>query len=155
VQIAILGRGEAHIESALRQASARFPQALAVRTDFDDGLAHRLEAGGDFFLMPSRYEPCGLNQMYSMRYGTPPVVRATGGLVDTVVDADRPEGTGFVFSEPAPQAFRRAIDRALAAYAKRGEVARLQRNGMRLDFSWDRSAAQYEAVYDRALRSNP
>jgi starch synthase len=153
VQIAILGRGEAHIESALREASARFPQALAVRTDFDDGLAHRLEAGGDFFLMPSRYEPCGLNQMYSMRYGTPPVVRATGGLVDTVIDADHPEGTGFVFSEPSPQAFRGALDRAFAAFARPGEVTRLQRNGMRQDFSWDRSAAHYESVYQMAFTS--
>jgi starch synthase len=152
-QVAVLGNGDAEIEGPLLAARRRHPRALAVRNGFDEGLAHRLEAGGDFFLMPSRYEPCGLNQMYSMRYGTPPVVRATGGLADTVVDAANPDGTGFVFQDFTAGALRRAIDRALEAYRKPGEVARLQGNGMRLDFSWERSAAEYERIYQHALRS--
>ena len=150
-QVAILGSGDADIDGPLRAATARYPRELAVRSGFDEGLAHRLEAGGDFFLMPSRYEPCGLNQMYSMRYGTPPVVRATGGLADTVVDAARPDGTGFVFTDFTSAALRQTIDRALTAYRQPGEVARLQHNGMRLDFSWERSAAAYEHVYERAF----
>jgi starch synthase len=150
-QLAILGNGDGDIEGPLRAASERHPRALVVRGGFDEGLAHRLEAGGDFFLMPSRYEPCGLNQMYSMRYGTLPVVRATGGLADTVVDAFQPRATGFVFHDFTADALRLAIDRALTAYGKPGEVARLQHNGMRRDFSWDRSAVEYERVYQRAV----
>jgi starch synthase len=151
-QLAILGRGDAAIESGLKEAAARHPHALAVRNGFDDVLAHRLEAGGDFFLMPSLYEPCGLNQMYSMRYGTPPIARATGGLIDTVIDAARPDGTGFVFADAASRSLRDAIDRALQAYRDPRTMERLQQNGMRRDFSWDRSAVAYEQVYQRVLR---
>jgi len=151
-QVAILGNGDGDIEAALQQARGRWPRSLALRNGFDEGLAHRMEAGGDFFLMPSRYEPCGLNQMYSMRYGTPPVARATGGLVDTVVDAARPDGTGFVFADFTSEALRSGIARALRAYRDPDELARLRQNGMGRDFSWDRSAAEYEGVYARVSR---
>jgi starch synthase len=150
-QVAVLGDGDSHIQTALAAAAARKPDALALRNGFHDGLAHRLEAGGDFFLMPSLYEPCGLNQMYSMRYGTPPVARTTGGLADTVFDAAGPDGTGFLFSEAEPRALSAALIRALAAYADPSALVRLRQNGMRRDFSWDRSAALYEEVYRRAL----
>ncbi len=153
--VAVLGNGDGGIETALQKAAARAPTAMALRNGFDDGLAHRLEAGGDFFLMPSLYEPCGLNQMYSMRYGTPPIVRATGGLIDTVTDAALPDGTGFVFADATSQALHAAIDRALAAFRIPATMARLQQNGMQRDFSWDRSALAYEDVYRRVVSAKP
>jgi len=114
-----------------------------VRIGFDNGLAHRIEAGADLFLMPSRYEPCGLNQMYSLRYGTVPVVRATGGLNDTIVDGS----TGFKFQEYTGQALLGAVRSAARAYANADEWRGMMLRGMRQDFSWGASAAAYAALY--------
>ncbi len=119
-----------------------------MRLGFDEGLAHRIEAGADVFLMPSRFEPCGLNQMYSLRYGTVPVVRAVGGLEDTVEDYDGwNRGTGFKFSAYHPAAFLLAVRRALEVHRDRRAWRGLVSRGMAEDFSWERSAAAYEALY--------
>jgi starch synthase len=148
----VLGTGDRRYEEMWRSLAAGHPAVVGARIGFDEGLAHLIEGGSDIFLMPSRFEPCGLNQMYSLRYGTVPVVRATGGLSDTVVDVD-PEtcqGTGFRFVEPAPEALLAALRRAIAAYGNRPLWRRIQKTGMRQDFSWDASARQYVAVYERA-----
>lgn len=152
VQIVLLGRGRADYEQSLAACARQHPRRIAVHLEFDDALAHWIEAGSDFFLMPSRYEPCGLNQMYSMRYGTIPVVRRTGGLADTVQDwdPDSLEGTGFLFDAYRSEAFLAAIRRACEVYARPEQLARLRRAGMRQDFSWGRSARSYRAVYERA-----
>jgi len=153
MQFALLGSGESRFEGAFQQLAKRFPDRAVVRIGFDEGLSHRLEAGGDFFLMPSKFEPCGLNQMYSLRYGTVPVVRATGGLDDTVIDIkdDAQNANGIKFSEYSGEALAHAIRKALALYAGSDLLAHYRRNGMSADFSWDRTAAAYEAVYRRAL----
>jgi starch synthase len=148
VQLAVLGSGNPAYEAALAAAARAFPGRMAVRLGFDEALAHRIEAGADVFLMPSRFEPCGLNQMYSLRYGTVPVVRAVGGLEDTVEDYDGwQRGTGFKFRDYHPQAFLLAVRRALEAHRDRRAWKGLQARGMAEDFSWDRSAATYEALY--------
>jgi starch synthase len=128
-----------------RQLAALRPAKFAVRIGYDDGLSHRIEAGADMFLMPSQYEPCGLSQIYSLRYGTVPIVRATGGLDDTV-DAE----TGFKFVEYAPEALQDAIAEALKAFTQRESWIARMRRGMAKDFSWDASAAEYQRLY-RAL----
>jgi starch synthase len=123
-----------------------------VEVGFDEALAHQIEGGADMFLMPSRFEPCGLNQMYSLRYGTVPIVRAVGGLADTVKDADKsPKGTGFVFQDYTPAALLEALQRALATFANRKKWRALQVAGMALDHSWDRSAREYVKIYKRAI----
>jgi starch synthase len=114
-----------------------------VRIGFDEGLSHLVEAGADLFLMPSRFEPCGLNQMYSQRYGTPPIVHATGGLTDTVEDGV----TGFIFSPMTAEIFLASIRRALAAYRNKQAWHTIQRNAMMRDFSWKKSAEDYLALY--------
>jgi starch synthase len=132
-----------------RQLQARRPDRVAVRIGFDERLAHLIEGGADMFLMPSWYEPCGLNQMYSLRYGTIPIVRGTGGLEDTVVDLDESpaEGTGFKFRDYRPGALTWAVERALTAFAAPKRWRAMQRNGMNRDFSWDVSAREYVKVY--------
>jgi len=132
----------------------RHPGRISVRLAFDNRLAHKIEAGADIFLMPSRYEPCGLNQIYSMKYGTVPVVRNTGGLADTVVDADRDpgRGTGFAFDRYDGQELKEAISRALAAYTDRKRWKAIVLRGMEQDFSWGASARQYADLYAKALR---
>lgn len=148
IQLVVLGRGNRAYEDAFRRAAAGRPDRLAVRIGFDEGLAHRIEAGADAFLMPSRYEPCGLNQLYSLRYGTLPVVRAVGGLEDTVEDYDGwRHGTGFKFREYAPHALMLAVRRALDTYRDRRAWQGLVLRGMAQDSSWDRSARSYEALY--------
>ena len=148
----LLGTGEPRYEQLWRDLAARYPERIGVRIGFDEGLAHRIEGGADIFLMPSHFEPCGLNQMYSLRYGTVPVVRATGGLIDTVRDVDGPagEGTGFTFTEYSAPALLNALARALRTYRDRAAWRRIQSTGMRQDFSWDASARQYAAAYERA-----
>jgi starch synthase len=142
----VLGSGEERYESMFRQLAADFPHKFGVRIGYDDGLAHRIEAGADMFLMPSRYEPCGLNQIYSLRYGTIPIVRATGGLDDTI-DTE----TGFKFSEYTGLALYDAIQTALSAYQDRqGWVGRMRR-AMRKDYSWSSAAAEYAALYQEML----
>jgi starch synthase len=150
-QLAVLGRGERSLEGALAAAAARHPGRVALSTGFDEELAHLIEGGADFFLMPSRFEPCGLNQMYSQRYGTPPVARATGGLVDTIVDGE----TGFLFERPEPSALVAAVRRAIGAWREPRRWREVQRAGMRRDFSWAAAARQYADLYSRIARELP
>ena len=152
-QLVVLGQGEPALQQALQAAAQRHPQQVAVTLGFDEGLAHLIEAGADLFLMPSRFEPCGLNQMYSQAYGTPPVVAPVGGLVDSVTDAsDDPEhGTGFVMRECSPAALAEALERALALWRQPAQWRRLQANGMARHFGWEDSALEYLEVYQRAL----
>ncbi len=153
MQLVLLGSGEKELEAAFREAAAKYPSKLAVRIGFDLALSHQIEAGADLFLMPSRYEPCGLNQMYSLAYGTIPVVRATGGLDDTVVRFDpvTGQGNGFKFEEATATAFLQAIWQVLALYREKTLWSRLIANAMTADFTWDRSAREYEQLYRRAV----
>jgi starch synthase len=146
----MLGSGDRLYEDMWRGLAARFPQRVSATIGFDERLAHQIEAGSDMFLMPSRYEPCGLNQMYSLRYGTPPIVRATGGLADTVKDAAEPGGNGFTFHELSSAELVSAVRRALELFRNRSEWRKIQQNGMKLDFSWDASAREYVKVYEGA-----
>jgi starch synthase len=148
VHMAVLGTGDAEYEAFFRGIEAEYPGRVAVRIGFDNQLAHRVEAGADMFLMPSRYEPCGLNQMYSLRYGTVPVVRATGGLNDTIED-----GTGFKFVEYSGPALAEAVRAAARAYADAEAWQGIMRRGMRQDFSWRASAEAYASLYQRLLGS--
>jgi starch synthase len=154
VRLVILGAGEARYQELLTAQARAYPQRLGVRIGFDDALAHQIAAGSDCFLMPSRFEPCGLNQIYSLRYGTIPIVRATGGLRDTVVpyNAATGAGTGFVFHEPSAAAFLSAIRQALVVFVDRPAWQRLLQNAMDQDFSWRQSALRYVDVYRRAMQ---
>ncbi|MGD0413677.1 MAG: glycogen/starch synthase, partial [Verrucomicrobiota bacterium] len=141
-----LGSGEPEYEAFFSQMAQMHPGRIAVRMGFDNGLAHRIEAGADMFVMPSRYEPCGLNQIYSLRYGTVPVVRATGGLDDTI-----DEGTGFKFQEYSGQALLGAVRAAVGAFSDGTSWQERMRRGMQKDFSWKASATLYSALYGRLL----
>ena len=149
----IVGSGDPRYESMWRALATAFPDRISAFIGFNEARAHLVEGGADMFLMPSRFEPCGLNQMYSMRYGTVPIVRAVGGLVDSVrpYNARNGQGTGFLFSDYSPAALRDAILRAIVAYQQPRSWRRLQINGMKKDFSWDRSAAEYLKVYKRVI----
>ncbi|MGE3177911.1 MAG: glycogen synthase GlgA [Vicinamibacterales bacterium] len=151
---AILGTGDPRYQDMWRGLAARHPARVGVRIGFDEGLAHLIEAGADVFMMPSQFEPCGLNQMYSLRYGTVPVVRAVGGLADTVVNyvPGRRGATGIVFEDYTPDALLAALTRAIALYKQPRSWRALQRAGMQQDYSWDRSAREYVRIYDRAMR---
>jgi starch synthase len=151
----VLGTGEARYQDMWRRLEVDHPARVGARIGFDEALAHLIEAGADIFLMPSRFEPCGLNQMYSLRYGTVPVVRAVGGLADTVTDyaPDRPNSTGFVFRDYTPAALLATLERALALYADKRRWRALQLCGMEQDHSWDRSAREYVTIYGRAQRA--
>ena len=148
-QLCVLGRGEREHEVALAALAARQPDAIAVAIGFNEDLAHLIEAGADMFLMPSRFEPCGLNQMYSQRYGTPPVARATGGLVDTIMDGE----TGFLFERAESAALVEAVQRALAVYHDARRWREMQRRGMARDFSWSAAGRQYADLYARHARA--
>ncbi len=154
VRTVILGTGERKFEEEMAGLARRYPERISVRLAFDDRLAHKIEAGADMYLMPSRYEPCGLNQIYSLKYGTVPIVRNTGGLADTVVDADEDPagGTGFKFTAYDANELRQAVSRALAAWADRPRWQAIVRRGMERDFSWDASARDYVSLYEKALR---
>jgi starch synthase len=150
----VLGTGEARYQDMWTRLAAAHPDRIGVYVGFDEALAHLIEAGADMFLMPSRFEPCGLNQMYSLRYGTVPVVRAVGGLADTVVDAAVPRrGNGFVFSDYSATALLAALQRAISAFGDRRKWKALQAAGMKGDYSWDRSAREYVTIYERAIRN--
>jgi starch synthase len=151
----ILGSGDSEIGEMVRAMAARYPDLVKVRIEFNEPLAHRIEAGADMFLMPSSYEPCGLNQMYSLRYGTIPIVHATGGLDDSVVDVQREPllGTGFKFYRYEAAAFVEAIQAALQLYENKPKWIELQRRAMAWDFSWKRSAEHYLDVYRKVLSS--
>ena len=144
-QFALLGKGERALEGALASAAARHPGRVAMATAFDEELAHLIEAGSDLFLMPSRFEPCGLNQMYSQRYGTPPVARATGGLSDTILDGE----TGFLFERAETSSLTAAVRRAVAAWHEPGRWREMQIAAMRRDFSWAGAARRYADLYSR------
>ncbi len=153
LSLVLLGTGQKKYEDLFRDLARRHPDRVAVRIAFDEPLAHLIEAGADLFLMPSRYEPCGLNQMYSLRYGTVPVVRATGGLADTVAEYDPAtgQGNGFVFTGYSAAEFLAAVDRALAALADPETRRRLLVNGMTADHSWEHSARRYVEAYRMAI----
>jgi starch synthase len=149
LQLALLGSGRHEYEDLFERAARERPDRIAVRIGFDEGLAHRLEAGADVFLMPSRFEPCGLNQMYSLRYGTVPVVHRVGGLEDTVEDFDGyRHGTGFTFRDYHPAAMVTALRRALEVYRDERAWRGLMTRGMAQDNSWRHSAAQYERLFE-------
>jgi len=148
---AILGTGEPDLEAAARAAAERNPGRVAFIGEFDEALAHRIYAGSDLFLMPSIFEPCGLSQMYALRYGTPPVVRATGGLADTVTDAADPAGTGFVFHQARSEELLAALRRAEAVLIDAPVRNALLARGMACDFGWSRAATDYENLYAGAL----
>lgn len=149
LMVVILGTGEEKYHRWLAQEAPKFPGKLGVKIAFDNSLAHLMEAGADMFLMPSRFEPCGLNQMYSLKYGTIPIVRATGGLADTVAPADPAAGTGtgFLFTDYTPEAFAAAVNAALKAFKNQKQWRRLMQNAMSQDFSWERSASTYLNLY--------
>jgi len=149
----VLGTGEARYQDLWTRLATEHPVRIGAQIGFDEELAHLIEAGADLFLMPSHFEPCGLNQMYSLRYGTVPVVRAVGGLADTVSDYTprRSNATGFVFHEYTGAALLAALQRALAAFKNKRRWRAIQLAGMRQDHSWDRSAREYVKIYERAI----
>ena len=146
-----LGAGDKPYEEMFQRLNKQFPNKIAVKVAYDNAIAHKIEAGADMFLMPSRYEPCGLNQIYSLKYGTVPIVRATGGLDDTIEpwDARTGKGTGFKFTEYTGEALLITIRQALLAYRDQSSWQTLMRNGMGRDFSWGASAREYGKIYDR------
>jgi starch synthase len=152
LRLVVLGTGDLDVQEGLRGLERRAPDRFATRFQYDEALAHKIMAGADIFLMPSRTEPCGLTQMYALRYGTVPVVRSTGGLVDTVEpwDATSGEGAGFRFDNPDGTGLLWAVDQALAARKDKKGWTRLMKNGMSRDFSWNRSARAYVDLYERA-----
>lgn len=156
-QLVLLGTGDAGMQQAALELSHRHSGQIGTYVGFDEGLSHLIEAGADIFLMPSRFEPCGLNQMFSQRYGTPPVVHATGGLIDTVVDCNEAslahgEASGFAFHGVNAASLWVAVQRAVTAYHDKKSWRALQLNGMARDFSWGKSAAAYCDIYARLMR---
>ncbi|MBV8049723.1 MAG: glycogen synthase GlgA [Acidobacteriaceae bacterium] len=153
--VVALGSGDKPYEEMFVRLNKQFPRKIAVKVAYDNALAHKIEAGSDMFLMPSKYEPCGLNQIYSLKYGTVPVVRATGGLDDTIEpwNPRAGKGTGFKFSEYNGEALLLTIKEALKAFQDHGSWQTLMRNGMNKDFSWNASAKEYVRVYEKALQS--
>jgi starch synthase len=153
LQFVLLGTGSPEFERAFEALGRRFPSNAALRIRFENSLSHRIEAGCDFFLMPSQFEPCGLNQMYSLAYGTVPIVRKTGGLDDSVIDArENPDlANGIKFSEYSASALSKAIHKALALYAEPEALNHFRQNAMKTDFSWGRTMAEYVRVYRNAI----
>jgi starch synthase len=156
VQLVFLGSGDAEMQRAVLALAHKNAGKVAAYVGFDEGLSHLIEAGSDIFLMPSRFEPCGLNQMYSQRYGTPPVVHATGGLIDSVVDCTATtlsQGTasGFVFAKMDAVSLLSTVKRALLCFRDKEAWLLLQRNCMKKDFSWNKSALAYREIYTRLL----
>lgn len=156
-QLVVLGSGEKDLESAFLSLAQHHPQQISTTIGFDERLAHMAEAGADIFVMPSRFEPCGLNQMFSLRYGTIPIVRRTGGLADTVVDCtpktlENGSANGFVFDHAWAAELLGAVDRALDAWAEKPLWQTLQHNGMNLDFGWENAAREYAAIYKKLIK---
>jgi len=145
--IVALGTGEPLYEELFRKLAAKYPDKFLVKVAYDNTVAHQIEAGADMFLMPSRYEPCGLNQIYSLKYGTVPVVRATGGLDDTIESFDGKKGTGFKFSDTTPEALLAVIRQAVECFRQPKAWRQVMLNGMKKDFSWANSAKQYIKIY--------
>jgi starch synthase len=157
VKVCVLGSGDRAYEDLFRRLVRQYPGRFAAKFGYDNEMAHKIEAGSDMFLMPSRYEPCGLNQIYSLKYGTVPVVRATGGLDDTIepYDLRTGKGTGFKFHEYTPEALLTSVQAALALYAKPKEWRKLMLNGMARDFSWTVAAREYLKIYERLRTAKP
>jgi starch synthase len=153
IHFVLLGTGEKKYHELFQRIKEHYPERAAINLTFDGALAHRIQAGSDIFLMPSKFEPCGLNQFIALRYGTVPVVRSTGGLADSVTDYDPKEGTGngFVFHEYASMPFFNAVKRAVEAYADQALWKKLMLRGMEGDYSWTASAARYVELYERAI----
>ena len=157
MQFVLLGTGQAEYHAFFEDLASRFPDQVGVNLGFDDPLAHLMEAGADLFLMPSAFEPCGLNQMYSLRYGTIPIVRRTGGLADSILDAtpdalSAGTATGFVFEEYSPTALRGCLNRALDTFETGGKPWQgLVQTAMAEDHSWDQAAAVYEELMERLV----
>jgi starch synthase len=159
-QLIVLGEGDPVYHRLLEDLRCRHPKRVGLTLAFDEKLAHQIEAGADIYLMPSQFEPSGLNQLYSLKYGTVPVVRTTGGLADTIADCSPQTladgtATGFRFSAYTPAVFLGTVHRAVELYAQPGQWLQLQRNGMKQDWSWDRSAADYEKIYARGREETP
>lgn len=153
VALVMLGSGEEYYERLFTELAERHPEKVRVQIKYDNVLAHKIEAGADIFLMPSRYEPCGLNQIYSLKYGTVPVVRATGGLEDTIDEQAEGGGNGFKFWGYSSREFLNAIERALGTFRNKEQWTAIMQRGMAQDFGWEKSAAEYVAVYERVLES--
>ncbi len=156
IQLVLLGTGDPKHHETFKKVSETYPGQAGINLTFDNAMAHRIEAGADIFLMPSRYEPCGLNQIYSLKYGTVPVVRATGGLADTIVDYDNPQTgssgpTGFAFQEYRPEALLKGLQRAVGVFKKPKDWKTLVTNCMKQDWSWARAAAEYVDLYHWTL----
>jgi starch synthase len=153
IQYVVLGTGERKYHDLFTDLAERFPRSFAIKIAYNNELAHLIEAGADMYLMPSRYEPCGLNQLYSLRYGTVPIVRGVGGLEDTIVDYTTlpDEGTGFKFHEYSKTALLDAVEQAILLYRKNHVWSHLMKRGMETDFSWEQSARQYIALYAKAV----
>jgi starch synthase len=149
LQLVVLGTGEKRYHDLFERAVRKHPKQVAARLGFDNDLAHLIEAGSDMFLMPSKYEPCGLNQIYSLRYGTVPVVRATGGLEDTIDDysSSHAGATGFKFHHYTGAELLKAVGKAVHLFADQTAWRRIMKNGMAKDFSWESSAKKYVALY--------
>jgi starch synthase len=152
VRLAILGTGDKRLEQGVRQLAAAVPTKIALAARLDEAMSHLVEAGSDFFLMPSLFEPCGLNQMYSQAYGTLPLASRVGGLANTVIDIDEDpqNGTGILF-EPTAEALRTALERALRLFADKPRFAAAQARAMATDFSWQKAAQAYEQFYEETL----
>ena len=156
IQLVLLGTGDEYYQDRSRKLAYDFPSSVGINLAFDDSMARRIYAGSDMFLMPSRYEPCGLGQIISMRYGTIPIVRKTGGLADTVqqYDPDTGDGTGFCFHDEWPPALMSAVRKALEVYSDKDNWRRLIRNAMKADFSWANSAREYVNLYRKAIQNH-
>jgi len=154
VQIVVLGSGEEEYEKFFTSAAQKYPDKLAVNISFDEELAHLIEAGADMFLMPSRFEPCGMNQMYSLKYGTVPIVRATGGLSDTVKQFKDGDGNGFVFEKYAAEEMMLAVKNAVDTFQDKDTWSKIVENGMSENFSWKASAEKYDELYVKLLEEN-
>lgn len=154
LQMVLLGTGDRKYHELFESLQRKYPEKLKIFLTFDNRLAHRIEAGCDLFLMPSRYEPCGLNQLYSLKYGTVPVVRRVGGLADTVedYDANSGQGTGFVFDKYDSASMLEALQRAMTTFKQRRVWTKIMKAGMSRDFSWDESASKYESLYRELVK---
>jgi starch synthase len=151
--LVVLGSGDERIQKALQGGARRYPGRVNVKIGFDEALAHRITAGADIFLIPSRYEPCGLTQLYALKYGTVPVVRSTGGLEDTIAafDPRTGQGNGFKFSPYKADAFIESVTEAVQCYRKPKKWRTIRANGIKADFSWERSARTYQALYEAVI----
>ncbi|MFW5731236.1 MAG: glycogen synthase, partial [Desulfonatronovibrionaceae bacterium] len=147
VGIVVLGEGDSEFEARLVNLVEVYPENISGIVGYTEEMAHKIQAGSDIFLMPSRYEPCGLTQMYSLRYGTPPVATAVGGLKDTIVSYPDPEATGFIFQDSTAPALLKAVNQALELFEDKQAWHQLQLRGMQADFSWESSAKEYIKAY--------